>query len=235
MIFDDPGVIAAFSRQRENMSLNYGLTQGALDNRKNFLNRLNIDYRCLVCPGQSHSVNIRSVTKKDKGSGALSYASAIADTDALITNERNLPLAVFTADCLSVFLYDPLKHVIGLVHAGWKGTADKITAKAVALMQEEFGTNPAGLLAGFGPAIRQCCYEVSKEFKDCFAYGLEERNGGYFLDLAGINQRQLVDSGLRQENIYDCRKCTFCRSDDFFSFRREGVKSGRMISVIMLK
>lgn len=217
------------------MSLNYGLTQGAIDNRKYFLGCFGIDYRDLVSAKQTHSVNVRLAGKKDRGSGALSYASAIADTDAFITCEPNLPLAVFTADCLSIFLYDPVNHAIGLAHAGWKGSRGEIAAKTVSLMREKFNTSPPDLLAGFGPSIRQCCYEVGGEFRDHFILGLQEKDSRYFLDLTGINRKQLLDSGLRQENISDHGKCTSCFNDEFFSFRKEASGCGRMISVIMLK
>jgi len=234
VIFREPGLIAASSRKPDNMSLNYGLIKEALDNRRRFLDGLNIDFRRLVCAKQTHSANIRVATEKDAGSGALSYEKAIADTDAFITRCSNLPLAVFTADCLPVFLYDPLKRSIGIVHAGWKGTHQEIASKAVALMAKEFGSAPEDILAGLGPSIRQCSYEVGGEFRDYFTYGLKEAGGKYFLDLAGINKKQLSDSGLRQENISDPGQCTFCKSSEFFSFRREAAACGRMMSVIMI-
>ncbi len=217
------------------MSLNYGLTQEAIDNRKDFLGCFGIDYRDLVSAKQTHSANVKFAGKQDRGSGALSYSSAIPDTDAFITREPNLPLAVFTADCLSIFLYDPANRAIGLVHAGWKGSRDEIAAKTVSLMREKFNTKPLDLLAGFGPSIRQCCYEVGSEFRDYFITGLQEKGSRYFLDLTDINRKQLLGSGLREENISDCGKCTSCFHDEFFSFRKESSDCGRMISVIMLK
>jgi polyphenol oxidase len=235
VIFNDSQVITAFSRRPANMSLNYGLTQGAIDNRKYFLGCFGIDYRDLVCAKQTHSTNVRLAGKEDKGSGALSYSGAIPDTDAFITGEPNLPLAVFTADCLSVFLYDPANRAVGLVHAGWKGSRDEIVVKTVALMREKFNTKPLDLLAGFGPSIRQCCYEVGSEFRDYFTLGLQKKGGRYFLDLAGVNRKQLLDSGLREENISDHGRCTSCFNDEFFSFRKEAPDCGRMISVAMLK
>jgi polyphenol oxidase len=235
MIFDDLRVFAAFSRCRENMSLNHGATESSLENRKVFLKQLGIDYQRLICGKQTHSANIKLVGETDAGRGALSYEDAFDDTDAFITKCRNLPLAVFTADCLSVFLYDPVKNAVGIVHAGWKGTQQEISAKTVAAMQKEFNTVPADLLVGFGPSMRQCCYEVGEDVRSQFTYGVKEISGRYFLDVAGINKKQLCDSGVKQENISDCGECTFCRGDDFFSFCREAGQSGRLISVIMLK
>ena len=123
---NDANQISAFSPYFfKNMSLFYGDTREALSNRKNFLNSLGIDYQYLVCAQQVHSSYVRYAREEDKGKGALSYDRAIADTDALITDRRNLPLAVFTADCLSVFLYDAVTPAVGLVHAGWRSSKKK--------------------------------------------------------------------------------------------------------------
>ena len=102
-------------------------------------------------------------------------------------------------------------------------------------MQDEFNISPARLQVTFGPAIRACCYEVGEEFRGYFNYGLNNKQGRYYLDLAGINKRQLLDAGVREENISDSGLCTSCRSKEFFSYRREGSSSGRMISVVMLR
>jgi YfiH family protein len=217
------------------MSLAYGDTSSSLKNRKGLLNSLGIDERALVCARQIHGTNIKYAQSADKGSGALNYDTAIADTDALVTDEKNLPLAVFTADCLSVFLYDCKRKAIGLAHAGWRSTKDSIVPKAINFMQQLFQTEPADLYVGFGPAIRSCCYEVGVDFKHGFNFGLIERQNKYFLDLIAVNRRQVQDAGVAPEHIFDCGECTSCRSKEFFSFRREGARSGRMMSVLMLK
>jgi len=120
------------------------------------------------------------------------------------------------------------------VHAGWRGTKGNITGKAINSMRERFGCRPDNLYVKFGPAIRGCCYEVGQEFKGWLSYGLIEREKGYFLDLAGINKRQVIESGIKEERIFDTKECTFCLNSEFFSFRREGPGCGRMISVMML-
>lgn len=217
------------------MSLKYGQVKDSMDNRKNFLSRLGIDYQDLVCARQVHGSGIKFVEEKDRGSGALSDDNAIADTDALVTDKANLPLAIFTADCLPVFLYDPYNHAIGLIHAGWKGTKDNITAKTVTAMQEKFNTLPMRLCAGFGPAIRACCYEVSGGFNDYFTCGLTQRDKRYYLDLIEINKRQLLGLGVKEKNITDSKNCTSCRNQEFFSARKEGTGCGRIMSVMMLK
>ncbi len=217
------------------MSLFYGDTEGALENRKNFLKEFAIDYRDLVCAKQVHASCARYVKEEDRGRGALVYDTSIADTDALITDKKNLPLAVFTADCLSVFLYDPLTPAIGLVHAGWRSTKENITAKTIKLMQQEFDAQIKNMHLGFGPAIRQCCYEVDADFKDFApAEFLIKRNGHFYLNLIGLNKKQALDAGVKESNISDCGICTYCRDTEFFSYRKEKDISGRMMSVVML-
>jgi len=235
--FNDHQVILALSsRVHKNMSLCYGDTTSSLNNRKRFLKNLGIDYRTLVCAKQIHSSQIKYVTAKDLGRGALSYKNAIKSTDALITDKKNVPLSIFTADCLSVFLYAPKTPSIGLVHAGWRSSKENITVKAVQLMQEKFNAKAEDLYAGFGPAIRDCCFEVEGEFTDFFEPEyLIKRDGRYYLDLAGINKKQLLAQGVKDKNIFDSKICTSCRNEEFFSYRKEGIGCGRMISVIMLK
>ena len=234
--FTDTRIISAFSsRNSGNMSLFYGDTKLSLKNRKDFLNNFGINYRDLVCAKQIHASNIRYVTEKDRGRGALAHDTAIEITDALITDKNNLPLAVFTADCLSIFLYDPVTPAIGLVHAGWRSSKESITAKTIKLMQKQFSTEISDLQAGFGPAIRSCCCEVDKDFSDFFPKEVRVREGRNYLDLAMVNKRQVLESGVKETNIADSGICTFCRNDEFFSYRQEGKLSGRLMSVIMLK
>jgi len=217
------------------MSLCHGDTAEALDNRRRFLDGIGIDYRRLVCCQQVHADNINYIKEEYCGRGALSREDSLPQTDGMLTDKPDVALAVFTADCLPVFLYDPRRPAIGLVHAGWRGTRLGIASKAVSMMRDRFDSRPLDLRAGFGPAIRKCCYEVGGEFGGFFDCGLSPSNNRYYLDLIGLNRKQLLEAGLRQENISDCGICSSCSNREFFSFRREGDSCGRMISVAMLK
>ena len=116
-------VSAAFSsRQDGNMSLSYGPTKHSLDNRKRFLSALGIDYRDLICAKQVHGKNFAYVGHKDKASGAFEYGSSISDTDGFITDEKDLPVAILTADCLSVFIFYPESPAIAILHSGLSST-----------------------------------------------------------------------------------------------------------------
>lgn len=217
------------------MSLFYGDTADSLKSRQKFLKELGIDCRDLVCAQQVHKSRVRYIEEADRGKGALFYETALPETDALITGKPNLPLAVFTADCLPIFLYDPKTPAVGLVHVGWRGARGAIVSKALKVMEGRFETSPQDLMAGFGPAIGSCCYEVKEEFKKFFPDDIVEKNGHYYLDLAGVNKKQLLHAGVKKANIFDANICTSCRNKEFFSYRREGNSCGRMMSVIMLK
>jgi len=228
--------VAAFSgRQDGNMSLCYGDTSNSLENRRKFLAAIDIDYRDLICAKQVHGKSIKYVAEIDKGSGALDYDRSITDTDGFITDKRDVPIAILTADCLSVFIYDPMAPAIAILHAGWRSTEKNICAEALKAMQEKFASHSEDLLVGFGPSIGPCCFEVEKDFKSNFASGLINRDGRIFMDIALINQMQLINCQVKEENISDPKICTSSENKDFFSFRKEAELAGRMISVVMLK
>lgn len=233
--FKIDSVVSAFSRRQDgNISLSFGDTHDSLGNRKKFLSGLGIDYRNLITAKQVHGKNVEYVTQDNRGSGALDYESSVSDTDGFITDQRNVPIAILTADCLSVFIYDPARPAIAILHAGWRSSEQNISQEAVRAMQNKFNSQSEDLLVGFGPSIRACCFEVEKDFKSNFAFGLLKRDGRVFMDIALINRRQLVGCGVRDSNIFDPQLCTFS-DDDLFSFRKEAKDAGRLISVMMLK
>lgn len=233
--FKPAKVSAAFSRRSDgNMSFVYGDTRRVLENRNKFLSGLGINYTHLITAKQVHGKNVTLVLRSDQGRGALDGESSIPDTDGFITAERGLPIAVLTADCLSVFIYDPATPAIAILHAGWRSTEQNIAQQGVKAMQSRFASQPEDLVVGFGPSIRSCCFQVEPSFKSNFSYGLLKRDGHTFMDIALINRRQLVDSGVKEKSIFDPQFCTYS-GDDFFSFRKEAQSAGRLISVIMLK
>lgn len=178
-------------------------------------------------PEQPHGAKVRVVGNKN-GSGF------IPGCDGLITREENLALAVLTADCLPIFLYDPENKAVGIGHAGWQGTRAGIAGELLRSMEKELGTAASHLHIGFGPSIRKCCYEVGDAFLMYFPHSLIRRGEKCYLDLAGENKRQLVECGADASRIFDSEKCTSCSGDSFFSYRREGGKVGRTISIIAM-
>lgn len=166
--------------------------------------------------------------------------------DGWVTDEPELLVAIQTADCLPVLLVDPQQRVVAAVHAGWRGTIQRIAAKAVHRMQAEFGSHPGNCLAVVGPAIRRCCYEVGEEVVEAFAKEFEPsaglfsetpgskatRSNSQCVDLAEACRSQLLDAGMVAEKIFTDGPCTACEKERFFSHRADAGKAGRMMSVI---
>lgn len=154
------------------------------------------------------------------------------EADGAVAEHEGLILAVETADCLPIFIVDPLRKAVAAVHAGWRGTAKGIAKEAVKRLLEG-GSRAEDLRAALGPSIGTCCYEVGDEvraaFPDtrCFRPG---RAGRYFLDLRGANRYALEELGLR--DIHEIPECTQCQTDSYHSYRREGKGSGRMVNFV---
>ena len=178
---------------------------------------------------QVHGDHVISVGGED-----LRGRNALPEADGIITNAVGVPIAVRTADCLPVFIFDPQKNCVGLVHAGWRGTHREIAMRTLQMMRKNFGTWFADLKVAFGPSIRSCCYEVGPEFKKYFPKEVVRKADRFYLDLPLINKRQLLKLGIKEKNICDCKICTCCERN-FFSYRREKEKAGRMVSLMMLK
>jgi YfiH family protein len=163
--------------------------------------------------------------------------------DAIITNQPGIAIGIKTADCVPIFLVDKIKRVIGVVHAGWKGTALKIVGKAMETFVEKFGSQPTDIHAAVGPAIRSCCYEVDNKVIESIETKEKEspfhrscpKEGKWMLDLPLVNKSQLLDTGVPDGNISMLGLCTFCRSDLFFSHRAEGANTGRQLNFMMLR
>lgn len=212
-------------------------------NRKIFAHSMNIVAKDIVTAKQTHSDNIVIVTEDMKGQGAEDYLSALDDTDALITNVKNIPLMMFFADCVPVLFFDPINTVIAISHAGWKGTVAKIAQKTLLAMQDNFNTNPQDVLVGIAPSIGSCCYkigiEVISKVKESFPIHNEalllNKNGETFLDLWQANKEQLLEIGVRTENLIISDVCTNCNSEMFFSYRADHGKTGRIAAIMSLK
>jgi YfiH family protein len=162
-------------------------------------------------------------------------AQLVAGCDALVTDVAGLMLLIRTADCLPVFFAAPRRGVVGLAHAGWRGLSSALLRRALAALQHVFQIRPSELFVAIGPAIRACCYEVGEEFTSRFGSFVQVRSGRRTCDLVGAAVDQLRSSGVRSERITDTRRCTACETAQWFSLRREGQQTGRLVSVIMVR
>ena len=228
--------------------------ENVLENRRRFQSAIGADSFTLIALKQIHSdvIHLLEDSPAEPCRG-----------DASATNRPGLLLAVQTADCVPILLADLKRRAVAAVHACWRGTLQRIVAKTIGKMQMQFGSRPADMLAAIGPSIGGCCYEVgtevASEFRSQFSNASdwfdELRTGdepnplqwlnmappghqpppkNVLLDLRKANRAQLLDAGLREQNIIVSDLCTACRRDLLFSYRKEAGATGRLMSVIGL-
>lgn len=218
-------------------SLNVGATVGddpALvhENRRIVFAEMGVSPDEVVTCYQVHSAAVASV-------GALHGGQVLPATDGLMSAE-GVALFLRFADCVPIVLYDPVRHVAALVHAGWRGTAARIAAVGVARMAQEYGSRPGDILACIGPSIGPCCYRVGGDFVQAMtaqwpeaADYIARRDGALHADLWEMNRRQLLDAGVAHVEV--AHICTACRRDEFFSHRGDGGRTGRFAALVRLR
>ena len=227
-------ITAVFSSRKGGISaapyseLNLGLSSG--DNKKDVkFNRERlfkaIGYKIeeTAFASQTHSDHVEIVTK----------AGIYPDTDALITNCIELPLTIQVADCSCVFLYDPIQNVIAAIHSGWKGTAKNIVEKTILKMQTQFQTNPKDIHAAISASLSQENFEVGRDVYDLFnaKYFRRKNEEKWLFDMKQCLVDQL--SICNVQNIYLDNSCTYNDEENYFSYRRDREKSGRMMGIIV--
>lgn len=197
-------------------------------NRGEFLRALGLPPENLVMVKQVHGKEVVTVERPD---ATLSETPA----DGLITGVRGLVLGIRTADCVPVFLWDPVRKVAGMAHGGWKGVKAGIMGQMLKVFEKQYGTRTGDLRVAIGPAIRQCCYEVGKEFLGFFPgfYRAKDPAKGR-LDLVGVIRDRLVKRGIPESHIHDSGLCTVCEHGTFFSYRAEAGTRERILSVISI-
>lgn len=210
--------------------------ENVVKNRAKLCSCLGIKLERLTTAQQVHRDGVVIVDEQLVGSGSKSYLTAIPETDALITDLFNVPLAVFLADCLPVVLVDPVQRVIAVVHAGWKGIEQQIIIRVARMLKKKFGTQGSKVLAFIGPTIGSCCYNV--DFKRArifnkFPGAVMKEKGDYYLDLTTLARQQLFNSGLLAKHIFEASMCTSCLEGRFFSYRRRAI-TGRQAALAMI-
>lgn len=203
-----------------------------LSDRERVCSLCGVDAWHLVCARQVHGARIAVITERDRGRGTMGRKDAVEATDGLVTDLSGLPLAVFVADCIPIFLFDPVRCVGGIVHAGRRGTLLNIAGEAVVVLQREFRTDPTNVHALIGPSAGPCCYEVSEEMADEYRHAGLPRQGRR-LDLWQANAQQLVSAGVPHEHITITGTCTIC-DGRFYSYRADGT-SGRNMALLVLR
>ncbi len=220
-----------------NVGRSVGDDQSAVaENLERIYAALGLGAEQVTTPHQVHGNRVAVVDGGDAG-------RILSGTDGLVTDTPGLALLLRFADCQPIVLYDPARHALGLVHAGWRGLALAIARRAVETMEEAFGTRPSDVLVGLGPAIGPCCYTVGDEVASAMGYALpdwqavmqlEPAGAGWRLDLPAANAQQLVAAGVPARQVEQAALCTGCHNDTFFSHRADQGTTGRFAVVAYL-
>ena len=229
------------------------------DSYNKICKELNIEYKNLCRPKQTHIDIVKKIEDGDEGI----YKEKFFDVDGLVTNKKDKALVFCFADCTPLLFFDPTKKVISNVHSGWRGTLQTIGRNAVNKMIDEYNCNPKDIICCIGPTIRKCHFEVDEDVKDLFynkfkdemdinkyiecknrSYAAQEENifvgaddpvrPKYHIDTVGINKEILLKLGLKEENIIDSGICSVCDEDKIHSYRAHGENSGRNITIMEL-
>lgn len=249
-------------------SLNFSYSQGDLkenvdENFRRAAAHLGMTGSDIVCSQQTHTTNVRKVTAADKGKGIVRERD-YTDVDGLITNEKGIILATFYADCVPLFIVDPVNKAIGLSHSGWRGTVGKMGKVTLDQMQAEYGTNPEDVRIAIAPSICQNCYEVSEDVALAFEKNFiqddakaaeylvryqqdytqqdiddclmyQKEDGKYQLNLWYANFRVFRDAGVPDKQIEVTDVCTCCNPEILFSHRASRGRRGNLGAFMMLK
>ncbi len=245
LLQNNPRIIHTFTTRRggiskppynsNNLAFHVGdKAEDVINNHQKLAEEMGYDLNKLVHMRQIHSDKIVLVDP------AIHDFKHPPECDALITNEPGIPLMVMTADCTPVLLFDPVKNVIAVAHAGRAGAVKEIVPKTIQKMCKKFGSIIDDILVTLGPSIGGCCYEVGEkiagEVADLgYGFSVVERDGSYFLEVNAIIRQQLHTAGIKPEHIDDLGICNACENETYFSYRADNQKTGRIAGVLMLK
>lgn len=255
-ILDDTGlVVNGFSTKEGGVSegkfatMNFTFTRGdnpdhVMENYRRMAAALGVDEKRMVLSYQTHTTNVRMITEEDAGKGIVRERDYM-DVDGLITNVPGITLVTFYADCVPLYLLDPVHKAIGLSHSGWRGTVNRMGRVTVQAMSEAYGSKPEDLIACIGPSICQDCYEVGGEVAEKFREAFdkkdwpelleEKEHGKYQLNLWRANEIIFLEAGIRQERLQITDICTHCNPKHLFSHRTCGNERGNLAAFLCLK
>ncbi len=232
-------------------SMNFSFTRGdekeaVVENYRRIARVLDCDLEDFVCSDQTHTTNIRLVTRADSGKGILTPKD-YTDVDGLITQEPGLMLVTFYADCVPLYFLDPVHKAVGLAHSGWRGTVNRMGGEMIRAMGEAFNTDSKDLLVAIGPSICQDCYEVSRDVAEQFLKAFPDKvvqkeilfetvpGEKYHLNLQRANAAVFEECGITRERISLADICTCCNPKYLFSHRASQGKRGNLAAFLGLR
>lgn len=211
-------------------------------NRARLASVLNIETDKIILPHQTHDTKVCGVEESFFTKSHAARQQMLHGVDAVITALRKVCIGVSTADCVPILLYDSRLHIVAAIHAGWRGTVNRIVEKAVGVLQTKYGCSPIDIRTVIGPSISKASFEVGNEVYDEFAAKgfhmadiAEVVKGKWHIDLWEANRIQLVKMGIKATNVKLANICTYRECEDFFSARRLTIYSGRIYTGIMMK
>ncbi len=232
--------------KNEFKSLNLGFLCGddekcVEENYKIFCESLGFNLNLLVRTQQIHEIAIKKVSMNDI-TGKDFNKRVFENTDGLITNEPGIVLMTSHADCPAAFMLDPIKKIVGLAHAGWRGTVKKIASNLLEAFITNYGSSKEDVICALGPSIAKCCFEVSQSLLPEFeklgienSYTLKSKNDGKInIDLLEVNRKILMQAGLLSKNIFKSDVCTMCNHDLLFSHRFTNGRRGSNVAIISI-
>ncbi len=220
-------------------SLNFGWNTGDEDdlvdeNYARLGREFDLSPTRIVGTRQVHGIEALEILAQDDA-----WSLRSQDADILITREKGILLSVRVADCVPILVVEPEKKILGVVHAGWRGTLEGVLPEALEMLSKTYGCHPSGLFLALGPAIGLNKFEVGHGIVSLFAQQqnlqadeVREGETSAFLDLCGINRRCALESGVPAHQIWQANQCTFENEEKFFSYRRDGKKTGRQLGFV---
>lgn len=240
-VLENTGLVRAFYTTTRNSAWKYG-KEGSLQNCIKLSDTISVPLDNMIMLNQTHTNGIRVVSNKEAGEMVVKPISTDGN-DGMVTDTKGLLLCTVEADCVPIYILDPVKKAIGMVHSGWRGTAGLIGVNAICKMKEQYGSDAKDIIAVIGPCICKDCYEVGSELISYFqdTYSIEEierfftyrKDDKYSLNLREAISISLVNAGLLRENIHDVGICTY-ETDDLCSWRRDNPVMRSMLTAMML-
>jgi purine-nucleoside/S-methyl-5'-thioadenosine phosphorylase / adenosine deaminase len=221
---------------------NEDVAENILENRRRFLKLFDGNWTLAGC-WQMHGVDVRVIRSAEEAKPAENERGETVYCDVVVSDAPRVLAAIKTADCVPIVMGDPTRGAFAAVHAGWRGTFAGIVYYAIERLTKEYGSKPSDLRVAIGPAAAACCYEVGSEVIDGFRERFADadtlftptREGHARIDLLKANRNQLLAAGVNDDRIHVAPFCTICRTDLFFSYRKEKKvlgKVGRLMAVI---
>lgn len=212
------------------------------ENFRRLAKALDVEYGSFVFSQQTHTTNVVRVSREYAGNG-ICRAQRFHDVDGMVTNDPEVTLVTFYADCVPLYFVDTVHRAIGLSHSGWRGTVGRMGRVTLEKMRKEFGTNPEDVLCAVGPSICRNCYEVSEDVAEAFAKEfaghesellISKGNGKYLLNLWKANEIVLTEAGILPNHLAVTEVCTCCNPNLLFSHRASHGKRGNLAAVLAL-